>query len=243
MKDNMAIILNQEETLENRLTAFDDLELLVESIDNSNDLKACQLWEPLFQLLSDPLPEIRKFAGWVIATSIQNNPTATMHFLEMNGIQKYIERVDQEEDPDVISKLISISSALINQSHQYIPLLHSKGALKKFFELLLISPPFPASPRIFRLFTSIFSVLNNLELEHYTHVAIYVTHALFSKLIQIHVHESSTSMESCIQFLLVCQDHIKPRLDKECFLSLYSQIESLDVDSAIKSQVKTLAER
>jgi hsp70-interacting protein len=63
-------------TLDDKLIAFDNLEQLVETIDNANNLKALGLWTPLVQLLKNEEPELRRMAAWCIGTAVQNNPTA-----------------------------------------------------------------------------------------------------------------------------------------------------------------------
>ncbi|KAI9435807.1 nucleotide exchange factors-like protein [Lactarius indigo] len=59
-----------------RLTALDDLEMLVENIDNANDLEKLGMWEPLQGLLGSPSDDVKVQALWVIGTAVQNNPSA-----------------------------------------------------------------------------------------------------------------------------------------------------------------------
>lgn len=64
-----------------RLTALDDLEMLVENIDNANDLEKLGMWEPLQGLLATPSDDIKVQALWVIGTALQNNPAAQKAYL------------------------------------------------------------------------------------------------------------------------------------------------------------------
>lgn len=54
MRECMIKILNKQHfDFEQRMVAFDDLEMLVESLDNANNLKPLQMWEPLVGLLDE----------------------------------------------------------------------------------------------------------------------------------------------------------------------------------------------
>ncbi|EIW73560.1 hypothetical protein TREMEDRAFT_73099 [Tremella mesenterica DSM 1558] len=53
--------------------ALDDLEMLVESIDNANNLAVLKLWEPLLSLLKVQNEEILAATCWIIGTAVQNN--------------------------------------------------------------------------------------------------------------------------------------------------------------------------
>ncbi|KAH9068074.1 nucleotide exchange factors-like protein [Lactarius deliciosus] len=66
-----------------RLTALDDLEMLVENIDNANDLEKLGMWEPLQGLLGSPSADVRVQALWVIGTAVQNNPSAQRAYLAL----------------------------------------------------------------------------------------------------------------------------------------------------------------
>jgi hsp70-interacting protein len=68
-----------------RLTAFDNLELLVEQIDNASNLDILKLWPPLLATLSSPEPQLRRYAAWVIGTAVQNNPKAQGHLFQYQG--------------------------------------------------------------------------------------------------------------------------------------------------------------
>ncbi|KAH9039095.1 nucleotide exchange factors-like protein [Lactarius pseudohatsudake] len=67
-----------------RLTALDNLEMLVENIDNANDLEKLGMWEPLQGLLGSPSDDVRVQALWVIGTAVQNNPSAQRAYLALD---------------------------------------------------------------------------------------------------------------------------------------------------------------
>ncbi|KAI0000793.1 armadillo-type protein [Russula compacta] len=69
-----------------RVTALDDLEMLVENIDNANDLEKLRMWEPLQGLLGSPSDDIKVQALWVIGTAVQNNPAAQKSYLTLDPL-------------------------------------------------------------------------------------------------------------------------------------------------------------
>lgn len=87
----MAAIRDTSLALDDRLTAFDNLELLVESIDNASNLQVLKLWPPLLSQLSDSEASIRRYAAWVIGTAVQNNPKAQGHLLQYKGVKRLVE--------------------------------------------------------------------------------------------------------------------------------------------------------
>jgi hsp70-interacting protein len=73
MKDNMEVIKRDDCDLEDRITAFDNFEQLIENLDNANNLEALNLWIPLIEQLENKEVELRRFAAWCIGTAVQNN--------------------------------------------------------------------------------------------------------------------------------------------------------------------------
>lgn len=70
--ESIGCILSDAE-MEKRLTAFDELELLIESMDNALDLQPLKQWPNLLGMLNDPSEDIRFHACWVMGTAVQNN--------------------------------------------------------------------------------------------------------------------------------------------------------------------------
>jgi hsp70-interacting protein len=73
MKDNMEVIKRDECELEDRITAFDNFEQLIENLDNANNIESLGLWTSLIDQLENKEPELRKFAAWCCGTAVQNN--------------------------------------------------------------------------------------------------------------------------------------------------------------------------
>lgn len=119
MRQSMAVITatsDPEVTLEHRLTAFDNLEQLIESLDNANNLGPLGLWAPLLASLSDAEPEVRRYAAWVAGTAVQNNETSQERLLAMGGLPRLVAlALAPAEREDVRRKAVyALSSATRN---------------------------------------------------------------------------------------------------------------------------------
>jgi len=79
-----------EITLDSKLTAFDNLEQLIESIDNANMLGKLGLWTPLLELLAHEESQIRLMAAWVIGTAVQNNEPCQERLVALGGVEKLV---------------------------------------------------------------------------------------------------------------------------------------------------------
>lgn len=115
MKESMAAILGPDNTLDNKLIAFDNFEQLIEVIDNANNLENLGLWTPLVNLLENSEPEIRKFAAWCLGTAVQNNVKAQKQLLEKGAIPTLTKIGTDDVDEAVRRKAIyALSSEIRN---------------------------------------------------------------------------------------------------------------------------------
>lgn len=73
MRDAMAAIQSPDVDLDNKLTAFDNFEQLIENLDNANNMDPMGLWKPLVDQLDNEEPELQLFAAWCLGTAVQNN--------------------------------------------------------------------------------------------------------------------------------------------------------------------------
>ncbi|WWD18500.1 hypothetical protein CI109_102952 [Kwoniella shandongensis] len=73
MKEKIAFAQDESQSVEDRVEALDDFEMLVELIDNANNMPILKLWDPLLSLLSSPHPEIVAHSLWIMGTAVQNN--------------------------------------------------------------------------------------------------------------------------------------------------------------------------
>lgn len=118
MKECMDAILDSESQLDSKLVAFDELELLVESLDNANDLAALDLWAPLLQILETcHEPQLRRYSAWVMGTAVQNNEKSQNHFLAAGGLKTVLRSFESDASLPVKQKaLYCISGTLNNNS-------------------------------------------------------------------------------------------------------------------------------
>ncbi|KAI1076296.1 Fes1-domain-containing protein [Whalleya microplaca] len=79
-----------EITLESKLTAFDNLEQLVESLDNANLLARLGLWTPLLALLGHEETALRRMAAWCVGTAVQNNAPCQERLVALGGVEKLV---------------------------------------------------------------------------------------------------------------------------------------------------------
>ncbi|KAK2748099.1 hsp70 nucleotide exchange factor fes1 [Myotisia sp. PD_48] len=115
MKAAIQVARDPQDSLENRLIAFDNFEQLVENLDNANNMEPLGLWTPLVDTLNDPVPDIRKMAAWCIGTAVQNNEKSQERLLVFKGIPQLLRMAREDPDLTVRRKSIyAISSAVRN---------------------------------------------------------------------------------------------------------------------------------
>lgn len=115
MRAAMTVIQNADATAASKTIAFDNLEQLVESIDNANNLTPLGLWEPLVAQLSSAEAELRTMAAWCIGTAVQNNVKAQETLLAVKGIAALCRLAVEDADAGVRRKCIyALSSEVRN---------------------------------------------------------------------------------------------------------------------------------
>lgn len=96
-----------------RVANFDELELLVESIDNAIDLQALGMWPQLLSILENEKEgELRMYAAWVMGTAAQNNPKAQEAFERARGVPIVLKALDQDQDERVRIKCLYCISGM-----------------------------------------------------------------------------------------------------------------------------------
>jgi hypothetical protein len=85
----------------------------VEQIDNATNLQVLKLWPPLLSMLSAPETPLRRYAAWVTGTAVQNNAKAQAHLLQYKGVEKLVEKLD-DEYPVRTKALYALGSELNN---------------------------------------------------------------------------------------------------------------------------------
>lgn len=76
MKYKMEVITHPDATLEQKVLAFEDFEMMIQGIDNANNLEPLKLWKPLIDQLEHEEADLRKYAAWCAGTAVENNVKA-----------------------------------------------------------------------------------------------------------------------------------------------------------------------
>ncbi|KAK9369033.1 armadillo-type protein [Lipomyces kononenkoae] len=129
MRAAMETILDPNLDLEAKETAFDNLEMLVENLDNANNLESLGLWEPLIEQLANESPVLRKMACWVIGTAVQNNPKSQAALLMYPKAIPYLTNL-AAKDPSKevrLKAMYSLSSAIRNHASGYESFKNAEG--------------------------------------------------------------------------------------------------------------------
>ncbi|KAF9481583.1 Fes1-domain-containing protein [Pholiota conissans] len=120
MKEDMDIAMDVNRSEDDRISALDHLEMLIEHIDNANDLEKLKLWEPLQSLLTaeSSTPEIKTQVLWVIGTALQNNPSAQDVYLSYNPLPTLLSFLDNSpsSSTSIRSKAIYTLSGLLKHN-------------------------------------------------------------------------------------------------------------------------------
>ncbi|KAJ4318573.1 hsp70 nucleotide exchange factor fes1 [Neodidymelliopsis sp. IMI 364377] len=113
MKDNMEVIKREDCDMEDRITAFDNFEQLIENLDNANNLESLGLWIPLIEQLDNKEAELRRFAAWCIGTAVQNNIKTQEKLLVLGAIPTLVRMAIEDTETKVRKKAITALSSSV----------------------------------------------------------------------------------------------------------------------------------
>ncbi|KIM41805.1 hypothetical protein M413DRAFT_18747 [Hebeloma cylindrosporum] len=132
MKEDLAVAVDPSKSEDERISALDHLEMLIENIDNSNDLETLKIWEPLHSLLTaeSSTPEIITQTLWVIGTALQNNPSAQDAYLSYNPVRVILSFIDPStaSSASIRSKAIYSLSGLLKHNRPAVEALGTPEA-------------------------------------------------------------------------------------------------------------------
>ena len=138
MKECMERLLNLDLTLEERLEAADELELLVEDLDNAQDfckLNLLRLLVPCLRTFAEP--QLRMHVMWILATMVQNSPQVKKAYLDKNVIVAVLDRLKaREESVDVQGKVVSLLSGFLKHNLPGQSLFVQLGGYQIVFDAL-----------------------------------------------------------------------------------------------------------
>lgn len=135
MREAIQIATDPSKDEDTRITALDDLEMLVESIDNANDLKKLNMWEPLHGLLStaDTTDPLKMQTLWVIGTALQNNPAAQLTYLALDPLPVILSSLSPSTNSaKTRSKAMYALSGLLKHNAQAVRQLNATGGWHTF---------------------------------------------------------------------------------------------------------------
>ncbi|KAG9004924.1 hsp70 nucleotide exchange factor fes1 [Tulasnella sp. 427] len=136
--DAMAIAVDESKSEEDRVVALDDMELLIESLDNANDMEVLKLWDPVLKLTQSPRPAISAQALWVVGTAVQNNPKSQEAFLKHEPFPTIVTALTSEKSTNEIraKAMYVLSGALRHNREAVVKFTDAKGwkALKAALE-------------------------------------------------------------------------------------------------------------
>ena len=122
MREELAVAMDPARTVQDRCTALDNFEMLIEQIDNANNMTSMNMWPALLSLLTEPEPEIQTAAAWIVGTAVQNNDKAQMAVLDYGTVQALIALLGSA-NADVRAKAMYALSGLLKHNpaamHQF----------------------------------------------------------------------------------------------------------------------------
>lgn len=131
MKEAMIVLTNPEATLENRLIAFENFEMLIENLDNANNIENMKMWPPLLKFLTEESQEEDELVASalsVIGTAVQNNINSQEAFMKYdNSLKNVIKYAGDSSQPfDVRVKAFYALSNLLRHNpkscHEFVKL-------------------------------------------------------------------------------------------------------------------------
>ncbi|KXS19826.1 hypothetical protein M427DRAFT_41671 [Gonapodya prolifera JEL478] len=112
MRECGEVLSKESSTVDEMVVALDELELLVESSDNANNMTVLKLYPPVMAVSKHVSPRLRSMALWVLGTVTQNNPEGQRQFLEAGGLSGAVEAL-ADADSEVRARAVyAISGAL-----------------------------------------------------------------------------------------------------------------------------------
>ncbi|KAL9601865.1 MAG: hypothetical protein Q9219_002217 [cf. Caloplaca sp. 3 TL-2023] len=125
MKQSMDAIQSPHLSLENKIIAFDNLEQLIETVDNANNMESLGLWTPLKEQLTNGEADMRRMAAWCMGTAVQNNVKSQERLLAIGAIPTLVKLALQDPEDQVRRKAIyALSSETRNCTSALEALIH-----------------------------------------------------------------------------------------------------------------------
>ena len=130
MKESGSVLRNKKSTTDEKITALENMEALIENLDNANNLKNMKLWPSILDQLDSDENEIQSLACSCIGSAVQNNPKSQKDFLvesnKSGAMQKVLNLAQNSTDDNLRSKALYALSNITR---------HNVSAYKQFENL------------------------------------------------------------------------------------------------------------
>ncbi|KAJ4369710.1 hsp70 nucleotide exchange factor fes1 [Neocucurbitaria cava] len=113
MVESMDAIDNDEVKLDDKCTAFENFEQLIENLDNANNMETLGLWTRLIAHLENEESDLRMHAAWCCGTAVQNNIKTQERLLVVGGIPTLVKMATSDAEKKVRKKAITALSSSV----------------------------------------------------------------------------------------------------------------------------------
>lgn len=114
MKKLIQVIQDSNSEFKQKLASLEELEFLLEDLDNANDFHKFGGVAVCLSLLRDSNPAFRRYGASLVGLASQNNPFEKQFFVVAGVFPLLLSTLAQERVKDVLSKLLSAVSALVD---------------------------------------------------------------------------------------------------------------------------------
>ena len=128
MQEELSVAMDTSRTVEDRCTALDNFEMLIEQVDNANNMEPMRMWPAVLSLLRAPEPAIQLAAAWVVGTAVQNNDKAQAVALR-HGVLAPLMQLHLSPYADVRSKGVYALSAMLRHYPAAVAQFAASGGL------------------------------------------------------------------------------------------------------------------
>ena len=125
MREELTVAVDETRSVDDRCTALDNFEMLIESIDNANNMANMKMWQPIIALLHSAEPRIQTAAAWIVGTAVQNNDKAQVAILDHAPLAPLLELLNST-DTETRSKTMYALSGLLK---------HNPAAVRQFEDM------------------------------------------------------------------------------------------------------------
>lgn len=171
MLESISIVQNDEVSKEDKLTALDNFEMLIENLDNANNIENLKLWPTLISLIDNSDAELSSQVCGIIGTSVQNNAKCQDDFSNYeDGYTKLIKNLElaeggAEDSFELKNKSLFALSNLIRNNSKSFEQFTKRDGFQAISKLLLATAEFSKKNeklklRILSLLSSILTVSN-----------------------------------------------------------------------------------